>query len=165
MRKSINIYSNKIENKGLSFNINIEHSLPEFLYGDKINFKELLNNVLDYALSETLHGYIELNVNTIIKNDVCRLMISVEDSSTNNNINTITKDNKELYNKLYSNKESIESELGYKVIWDYKENSKASSISIVCDFKVDFNSEDLERGYEWLLQKAEDFKRVFKKYL
>jgi len=96
-KEIINIYSNKIENKGLSFNINIEHSLPEFLYGDKINFKELLNNVLDYALSETLHGYIELNVNTIIKNDVCRLMISVEDSSTNNNINTITKDNKELY--------------------------------------------------------------------
>ena len=96
-KEIINIYSNKIENKGLSFNINIEHSLPEFLYGDKINFKELLNNVLDYALSETLHGYIELNVNTIIKNDVCRLMISVEDSSTNNNINTITKNNKELY--------------------------------------------------------------------
>ena len=96
-KEIINIYSNKIENKGLSFNINIEHSLPEFLYGDKINFKELLNNVLDYALSETLHGYIELNVNTIIKNDVCRLMIYVEDSSTNNNINTITKDNKELY--------------------------------------------------------------------
>ena len=96
-KEIINIYSNKIENKGLSFNINIEHSLPEFLCGDKINFKELLNNVLDYALSETLHGYIELNVNTIIKNDVCRLMISVEDSSTNNNINTITKDNKELY--------------------------------------------------------------------
>ena len=96
-KEIINIYSNKIENKGLSFNINIEHSLPEFLYGDKINFKELLNNVLNYALSETLHGYIELNVNTIIKNDVCRLMISVEDSSTNNNINTITKDNKELY--------------------------------------------------------------------
>ena len=96
-KEIINIYSNKIENKGLSFNINIEYSLPEFLYGDKINFKELLNNVLDYALSETLHGYIELNVNTIIKNDVCRLMISVEDSSTNNNINTITKDNKELY--------------------------------------------------------------------
>ena len=96
-KEIINIYSNKIENKGLSFNINIEYSLPEFLYGDKINFKELLNNVLDYALSETLHGYIELNVNTIIKNDVCRLMISVEDSSTNNNVNTITKDNKELY--------------------------------------------------------------------
>ena len=96
-KEIINIYSNKIENKGLSFNINIEYSLPEFLYGDKINFKELLNNVLDYALYETLHGYIELNVNTIIKNDVCRLMISVEDSSTNNNINTITKDNKELY--------------------------------------------------------------------
>jgi len=74
-------------------------------------------------------------------------------------------DNKELYNKLYSNKESIESELGYKLIWDYKENSKASSVSIVCGSKVDFKSEDLSHGYEWLLQKAEDFKRVFKKYL
>ena len=55
--------------------------------------------------------------------------------------------------------------MGYKVNWDYKENSKASSINIVCDFKVDFKSDDLSRGYEWLLQKAEDFKRVFKKYL
>lgn len=29
-KEIINIYSNKIENKGLSFNINIEYSLPEF---------------------------------------------------------------------------------------------------------------------------------------
>ena len=73
--------------------------------------------------------------------------------------------NKELYNKLYSNRERIENELGYKLNWDYKENSKASSINIVCEFKVDFKSEKLSHGYEWLLHKAEDFKRVFKKYL
>lgn len=73
--------------------------------------------------------------------------------------------NKELYNKLYYNRESIENELGYKLNWDYKENSKASSINIICEFKVDFKSDDLSAGYEWLLQKAEDFKRVFRKYL
>ncbi len=73
--------------------------------------------------------------------------------------------NKELYNKLYYNRESIENELGYKLNWDYKENSKASSINIICEFKVDFKSDDLSAGYEWLLEKAEDFKRVFRKYL
>lgn len=74
-------------------------------------------------------------------------------------------DNKELYNKLYSNKESIERELRYKLIWDYKENGKARKVRIVCESKVDFKLDDLSQWYEWLLQKAEDFKRVFKKYL
>lgn len=74
-------------------------------------------------------------------------------------------DNKELYNKFYANKNAIETELGYFVEWNYKESSKASSVDIKCDFKVDLKSTENDRGYEWLLLKAEDFKKVFRKYL
>ena len=74
-------------------------------------------------------------------------------------------DNKDFYNKLVSNKDDIEREIGYSLIWDYKEGSKASSVDVKCDFKVDLTSNDFSDGYKWLLTKAEDFKRVFKKYI
>lgn len=75
------------------------------------------------------------------------------------------ENNKELYNKFFSHKVEIEEELGYQVRWDYKEGNKASSIDIRSNFKLNLKSDDLSNGYEWLLTKAEDFKRVFKKYL
>lgn len=74
-------------------------------------------------------------------------------------------DNKELYSKFYNHKEEIEKELGYNVLWNYKENNKASSIDIKSSFKVDLNSNELESGYQWLLEKTEEFKKIFKKYL
>lgn len=73
--------------------------------------------------------------------------------------------NKELFKKLYDNKDEIEKSIGYKLKWDYKEKSKASSINIVSDFKLDLNNDDMTQGYEWLLRKAEDYKLVFKRYL
>lgn len=75
------------------------------------------------------------------------------------------ENNKELFNKFNAHKDEIERELGYAVRWDYKEGSKASSIDIRSDFKLDLKSNDLSKGYEWLLNKSEDFKKVFKKYL
>lgn len=74
-------------------------------------------------------------------------------------------DNKDLFNKLYNNRAQIEQELGYSVKWDLKEGKSASSIDLKSDFRLDLKSNDLASGYEWLLSKAEDFKRVFSKYL
>ena len=75
------------------------------------------------------------------------------------------ENNKSLYNKFFEHKNEIETELGYSVKWDYKEGSKASSVDIRSDFRLDLKNSDLSKGYEWLLNKAEDFKRVFRKYL
>ena len=75
------------------------------------------------------------------------------------------ENNKNLYNRFFEHKDEIEMELGYSVKWDYKEESKASSVYIRSDFRLDLKSNDLSKGYEWLLSKAEDFKRVFRKYL
>lgn len=75
------------------------------------------------------------------------------------------ENNKELFNKFYEHKDEIENELGYSIRWDYKEKSKASSADIKSDFKLDLKNDDYTRGYEWLLNKAEDFKRAFTKYL
>jgi CheY-like chemotaxis protein len=81
----------------LEFRTNIDHDIPDSLYGDSISLKESLNKILKNSLNNTNTGYIEFNVNTIIKNDVCRLIITIEDSSNgiqSEELNTIKNDNK-----------------------------------------------------------------------
>lgn len=75
------------------------------------------------------------------------------------------EDNKGLFKVLENYKNNIESELGYSMVWDYKTNKKASSIDVVADFEVDFNSDDLDDAYEWFRNTAEDLKKVFSKYI
>ena len=72
---------NKINNN-VNFIINISPNLPEKLYGDKIRIKQVLSSLIANAINHTTEGFISLEVNTIIKYDACRLIISVEDSGS-----------------------------------------------------------------------------------
>ncbi len=81
------------------------------------------------------------------------------------NCSLYINNNKELFNELYANKDNIETLLGYSVIWDYKENRGASSVDLKCNFNVDWDSENYDESYEWLMKTAENFKKVFKKFL
>ena len=97
LKQIVNIYNEECKKKTLEFRTNIDHDIPESLYGDSISLKEALNKILKNSLNNTTTGYIEFNVNTIIKNDVCRLIITIEDSSNgiqSEELNTIKKDNK-----------------------------------------------------------------------
>ncbi len=80
IKEIVNIYDNLSKKKELTFRTNIDHDIPDILYGDSINLKEVLNIILNNSYEYTEKGYIELNINTIIKNDICRLMITIEDS-------------------------------------------------------------------------------------
>ena len=72
--------SKKINN--IRFDFNISDSIPEYLYGDSIRLKNILMCILDKAIERTNNGFIEVNVNSINKYDICRLIITIEDSST-----------------------------------------------------------------------------------
>lgn len=80
IKEIVNIYDNICKKKELTFRTNIDHDIPDILYGDSINLKEVLNIILTNSCEYTDKGYIELNINTIVKNDICRLMITIEDS-------------------------------------------------------------------------------------
>ena len=67
-------------NKGIEFRSNIEHNIPDMLYGDGIELKKVLTLLLNESIKNTDKGYIELNINTIIKNEIMRLIITIEDS-------------------------------------------------------------------------------------
>lgn len=103
LRTIISSYNEICKNKNIEFRTNIDHNIPESLYGDNINLKKVLKELLDYSVKSTSKGYIELNINTIIKNDIARLIITIDDSSMglkSSDLERITIDNK-VFSSVY----------------------------------------------------------------
>ncbi len=99
LKQIVSIYSDLCDNKSLKFRTNIDHDIPDLLYGDGIGLKEVLTTVLNNSVKYTSKGFVELSVNTIIKGDICRLIITIEDSGSgikSEDINNIRVDNKPL---------------------------------------------------------------------
>ena len=70
----------KMKEKGLDFSYNIAPDLPGTLYGDHANLKKIITNLLSNACKYTEKGYVRYEVNCINADNVCKLIISVEDS-------------------------------------------------------------------------------------
>ena len=102
LKELVQIYKNSAEKKGLQFRTNIASDLPEYLYGDAVNVKVSLNTILDNAVKYTERGFIEFNVNAIMKNDIARLIISVEDSGVGMKAEDLNK----IFNKREEDKEN-----------------------------------------------------------
>lgn len=73
-------------------------------------------------------------------------------------------DDKELYQKLLTNKDKIESELSEKPEWMELPAKKASRIRILTSGNFD-DPTKWEDTFEWLLNEAEKFHKVFPKYI
>ena len=66
--------------KPLELRIHFDPNIPPVLYGDYTRLKQIILNLLTNAVKYTKQGYVEFKVNSIQKNGICRLIISVEDS-------------------------------------------------------------------------------------
>jgi len=134
LKHIVNIYDAICKDKELKFITNIDHDIPEILYGDSIGLKEVLTIILDNSTKYTEKGYVEFDVNTIIKNDICRLIITIEDSGTGistENINKIKRDK----NSLSKANELITLMNGTMMISsDY---GKGTKIKIILDQKME----------------------------
>ena len=162
LKQLINVYGDICKNKELKFTTNIDHDIPDILYGDSISLKEILNTILSNSTKYTNKGYVELSVNTIIKNDICRLIITIEDSGIgikSEDINKIKIDNKSLSkaNKLITTMNGamfITSDYGIgtkvKVILDQKigetEETEVSKYESTFDNIAILSVDDSESG-------------------
>lgn len=75
-----NITKGQLKEKPIELRFNYDQSIPEYLVGDSLRIKQILMTLLENAVQHTKEGFIEFNVNPIIKHDVCRLVIVIEDS-------------------------------------------------------------------------------------
>ena len=95
--------------------------MPKELYGDSIKLKQVLMSVLINAIKNTKEGFVEVDVNSFTKYDVCRIVITIEDSGCGMDImtiNDIIDQDLELTEKDYLKMEKLDVDLplAYKII-------------------------------------------------
>ena len=152
LKELVGIYKPKAQNKNLDFRVSIASDIPEYLYGDSINLKKVLTIILDNSIKYTNNGYIEFNINTIIKGDIVRLIISVEDSGIGMKAEDINKiftkkqereDNHNLNNNLYNAKRLITLMNG--TIVPSSSYGSGTTIKIILDQKYDTIDTDINK--------------------
>ena len=81
----------KNSNKNIEFRYEISNNIPEYLEGDNTKLKQIILSVIFDSIKYTEEGFIELNINTIIKYGICRLMIEISDSGKGMSIHKINE--------------------------------------------------------------------------
>ena len=148
LRSIIGSYTEVCNNKNLEFRTNIEHNIPESLYGDNISLKRAINLLLTYSVKCTKRGYVELDINTIKKGDIVRLIITIEDSSMgikSSELEKIKIDNKsisECYKLVILMNGTMVITSNYGI---------GNKIKIILDQKIDKDINKEEKKYQEIL--------------
>ena len=74
------IDATRIGEKPIDFKMNIAEDIPYEVIGDRTHIKQILNNLLSNAFKYTEKGEVDLTVKCVNKNDICNLIISVQDT-------------------------------------------------------------------------------------
>ena len=143
LKEIVSMYKTKIEAKNIEFRINIDNNLPVSLYGDSINLKKALSTIIDSSYNNTKEGFIELSVNTIIKHDVCRLIIKIEDSSIGIKTEEIEEVNTE--GNIYNAKKLIAA-LGGTLLLTSRYN-EGTVVTIILDQKINITNKKEKKDY------------------
>ena len=155
LRRLVTQYNDKCKEKNLTFRSNIDSTLPEYLYGDSLGLKNVLTSILDNSVKYTSNGYVELNVSTIIKNNIARLIVTVEDSGIGispDKLDTIFYKNREeidgsnIKSNLYTAKKLI-TLMGGTIIASSNYN-EGTTMKIVLDQKLGEQYDEKLTKYE-----------------
>lgn len=134
---------------------------------NRLEFWNQFNEVLDQRgkpfnkrKATTDHWY-----SIAIGSSQCSISIDLVNREHKVRIGLWIQDNKELFDKLYSEKDVIESELGFALDWDRLDDKKAAVICYCFD-GLDFKNKE---NYPELMNKAIDcvvlFRKVFSKHI
>lgn len=138
---------NKNENVTLKFDIN--SNIPDMLYGDDVRLKQILISVLTNSINNTKTGFINVSLSSIVRYDVARLIINIEDSGCGMSIDKVNKildDNRELSNEEVAKLDKLDMDLvatikSIKLLGGSfnirSEENKGSTFTIVIDQKCD----------------------------
>lgn len=155
------ITKNAIGNEKIQLMFNISGNVPKKLNGDNVKFKQILMSVIFNSIENTKNGFINISVDGIVRYDVCRLIIKIEDSGVGmeiDKVNSILDDNRELTMEETEKLNKLDMDLmatikSLKLLggsFNIKsEKNKGSIFTIVLDQKCDINQKtDIMKNVE-----------------
>ena len=80
IKELVSLTKGRLGDKPIELITKFDESIPSVLYGDASRLKQICVNILTNAVKYTKKGSITFTINSIVKNGVCRLIISVEDT-------------------------------------------------------------------------------------
>jgi len=86
----------RMGDKMLDFRVVFDPAIPQILYGDQARIKQVILNLLTNAIKYTKEGFIEFKVSSVVKDNICRLIITIEDSG----VGIKTEDINKLFRKF-----------------------------------------------------------------
>ena len=155
LKELITKYKEICKKSGIDFRTSIASDIPEVLYGDSVGLKNVMISLLDNSVKYTKKGYIELNVNVIKKQDIARLLITIEDSGIgikSSEIDKIFNKNKEelkrnnLKNNLFTARKII-TLMGGTLIAS-STYGKGTTMKIVLDQKIEVIDNKYDKVYD-----------------
>ena len=155
LKELITKYKEICKKSGVDFRTNIASDIPEVLYGDSVGLKNVMISLLENSIKYTKKGYIELNVNVIKKQDIARLLITIEDSGIgikSSEIDNIFNKNKEelkrnnLKNNLFTARKII-TLMGGTLIAS-STYGKGTTMKIVLDQKIEVIDNKYDKVYD-----------------
>ena len=155
LKELITKYKEICKKSGIEFRTSIASDIPEILYGDSVGLKNVMISLLDNSIKYTKKGYIELNVNVIKKQDIARLLITIEDSGIgikSSEIDKIFNKNKEelkrnnLKNNLFTTRKII-TLMGGTLIAS-STYGKGTTMKIVLDQKIEVIDNKYDKVYD-----------------
>ena len=147
--EKIKLKKEKEVSSNIDLRFNISNTLPNTLYGDKTLLETVIESIINNAIKNTKEGFIEVTLDVIVKYDMCRLIIVVEDSGCGMSIDKVnyllTIDeqlNEEELKRLDTNdvnintiKKIIKKMGGYFTL--KSEDKKGSEVKFVLDQKIE----------------------------
>lgn len=146
-------------NTNVRLRTNISKNIPKELYGDSIKLRQVLMSILNNSAKYTKNGFLEITVNEIVKYDVCRLIISIEDSGKGMSVeklNELLKCNSDLENTdlLKLDNLDVGLKLAFKIIKKLggfinikSEEDKGSTFTVVIDQKIKAQEDEYYSKY------------------
>lgn len=117
----IEIRTRKLVNNDIDFNFTCADNIPSELYGDSLYLKQVLISIIINSIENTNKGYIHVDVSSISRYDICRLVISIKDSGKGIDlltVNEILDQDIDVTDKEYLKLEELDVDLkmAYKII-------------------------------------------------
>ena len=149
------VAKNKIGNskKDIDFKFEIFNDCPEYLYGDYVKLRQILLSIISNSIKYMEKGFIDVEVDSIVRYDICRLIFTIKDSGKGMSIeqvNNILSSTDEIDIEKFGNNDNLDLKLPVIIkilkilggsISIRSEEGKGTSVVVVIDQRIEASLE------------------------